>query len=411
MKKLDKHIFQQLELVYKKYEFLKSKEEKFNIFSVLYKDYEEVKLHSRFISTLLNPYASHKKGSIFLKEFINIFSDDILKFDNFDKAVVYPEEWNKKEYHHIDILIIDRKQQNAIIIENKLNAYDSSKGKQLERYFKFVRDEEEIPQENITTFYLTLDGHEPSDDSLGEFKELSNINGYCITYNYHVIKWLNRCLMYVSDKPFIRESIFQYKNLIKKITMDNKDIEERLEIRETIAKDEISMNSTKYIIDNFKHIKWHTVRDFWDELSCKLVSLDFEVVEEPTHEQITDITHYEIYRKGQKDKQYCGIKFKVNENLELFIWNEADDWIYWGASITNVKNSSLHVIFNDFFSLQEKYKYWWKNSLEDDNRIWLSNFSHQATFNLINKDKRAKVVENIIKEIKNFLIVKLHLKF
>ena len=419
--KIDNSVLKQLEIIYNKYSFLKSKEEKFNIFSVLYKNHEEVKLHSRFIAALLDPHASHEKGFAFLKEFINIFSDNILKFDDFENAIVYPEEWNKKENHNIDILIIDRKRKNAIILENKLNADDSNNenGGQLERYFKYVRDEEKIPIENITTFYLTLDGHKPTDESLGkkidgkpnEFNNLEDLNGHCITYNNKIIKWLDKCLMQVADKPFIRESIIQYKNLIKKITMNDIDINERLEIIEAIAKDETSMNSTKYLIDNFIHVKWHTVADFWNELTVKLEKeLNFEIIEKPNEQNITDITHFEIYRTGQKAKQDCGIVFKINDSLTMSIWNEADEWLFFSFNdndnrISDKNKKIIEQLREDNILNSNNNKgYFWKLFFEnDEERIWLSNFSHQGTFDLINKKKRTETTNKIIGELSDFL--------
>ena len=41
-------------------------EETFNLFSILLNERDEVNLHSRFISVLLDPEAPHKMGSTFL---------------------------------------------------------------------------------------------------------------------------------------------------------------------------------------------------------------------------------------------------------------------------------------------------------------------------------------------------------
>ena len=60
--KLEQDLFKELEHVFKQFDFEKSKHEKFNIFSVLYKEHDERK----FIAALLDPYASHKKSYTYL---------------------------------------------------------------------------------------------------------------------------------------------------------------------------------------------------------------------------------------------------------------------------------------------------------------------------------------------------------
>jgi hypothetical protein len=408
--KFDDYFFRELELIYKKYDFIKSKDEHFNIFSVLYKEYDEKNLHSRFIAALLDPFASHKMHQVFLHDFIKMFEN--INMENFENAIVYPEEWNKKENHNIDILIIDRKSKNAIIIENKIFAGDSNNEEdgQLERYFKFVRDIEKIPPTNITTFYLTLDGHEPSDESLGSFIELSNINGICIAYSDELVCWLDQCLTHVPDKPFIRETIIQYKKLINKMTQNDTLIQERREIKEKIGENESNMRSAKYLLDNFKHVKWHTVDDFFKELAFKLEQNGFTIIDKPSDENITDITHYETYRKGQKNKQDCGIVFEKRNEVRLSIWNEADEWLCWTVLDNNFTSNEYRARFNEhfkngtFFYIENQS--WWKYLFEDDNKkILLSNFSHSGTFNLINNNYREKIVIEIFDKINGFLCI------
>ena len=87
----------------------------FNIFSVLHKNHDERRLHSRFISNLLSPSSSHSKNDEFLIKFINRLG--LSKFD-IDKVTVSPNEFDKSEWRNIDIYI--RNESQAIIIENKI---------------------------------------------------------------------------------------------------------------------------------------------------------------------------------------------------------------------------------------------------------------------------------------------------
>lgn len=397
----------QLNIIKLKYEMLYENKENFNIFSVLHKDNDERRLHSRFISSLLTTDGSHGKNRLFLDFFFSVVKAST---ENFKNIEVYPEEWDKKENNNIDILIIDRTTKFAIIIENKIYAGDSnnSNGGQLERYFIHVRDAEKIPENNISTFYLTLDGHEPSDDSLGSFKNLENINGNCISYPIEILEWLKKCLTVTTEEPFIRESILQYITLIEKMTGNQTDIKQRLEIKTIIGKNSDNMNSTKMLIDNFKHVKWHTVRDFWDNLRDKLVENGFKVISTPNDQNITDMTHYESYRKGQKNKQDSGIYFELLKGIRFCLWNEAGEALYFGLEQNEKINDSLKeqiesIVESESDFDKNEYYYFWKDFFEkDDEHIYLTDFSYQATFDLIDSNKQLIVIQKMVDEIETF---------
>ncbi len=51
----------------------------FNLFSLLRNEREEVKLHSKFISELINPQGSHEQGTVFLECFLDTL--DIRDFE------------------------------------------------------------------------------------------------------------------------------------------------------------------------------------------------------------------------------------------------------------------------------------------------------------------------------------------
>ncbi len=120
------------------FETLSKANETFNIFSVLHKDHDERRLHSRFLAALLNPAGSHKMNDKFLSIFLNIIGLYEIDMNN---SNIYPKESDKSENSNIDILIIDKKSKNAIVIENKIFAGDSNNenGGQLERYYNHVK--------------------------------------------------------------------------------------------------------------------------------------------------------------------------------------------------------------------------------------------------------------------------------
>ncbi len=102
----------------------------FNLFSCLLKEKDEVRLHSRFLSSSLDPKGKHNMGKLPLQLFLKAINSKM----KVEKDVeVYPSSSCWTEYKHIDIFIIDRKQQKALILENKIGAKDGEK--QLDGYF------------------------------------------------------------------------------------------------------------------------------------------------------------------------------------------------------------------------------------------------------------------------------------
>ncbi len=397
-----KYLLQQIEVLKSQYDIAREKEENFNIFSVMHRERDERRLHSRFIAFLLNPSGSHSKKNSFLKFFIELFSS--FDLSNFQNAKVYPQEWDKKENNNIDILIIDKKSKFAIIIENKIDARDSNNenGGQLERYYKHVRDFEYIPAKNISVFYLTLDGHNPSNESLGEFKIIENINGQCISYEKHIVKWVDLCIDEVYEKSFIRDAILQYKKLITKMTNSDTTIEERKELKEFIGQNRECLKTTKYLVDNFKHVKWHTIADFWQELETELIKKGFEIVDGIDTLSITAITHYDYNKKDEED----GIYFKINQHLLGFIGHENRYPLFWGIEKEN-SNDREKVVLDNFVKngiIEEHETSWWLDvELPNGEKLWLKDFSQEATFNLINPEYRKKTINHIVENISNFI--------
>ena len=171
----------------------------FNVFRALRKESDEVQLHSRFIASLLDPSKDNPLGldslplKLFLEQIGSKFKDQA---DS--KTITLRPGWsslNWTEDKEIDILIEDEKQGFAIIIENKIFATDSNhpdRG-QLEGYHRYItgnksdKHRDKTYKDNqVEVYYLTLDGHKPSDDSLGT-KEKGYLHIPCrISYVLHI---------------------------------------------------------------------------------------------------------------------------------------------------------------------------------------------------------------------------------
>ena len=149
-----KYLLQKISLVHDKAEVRRSQEESFNVFTTLLPYDDEVYLHSRFISTMLDPECPHKFKDVFLKTFLNVLGSEFEY--NLNNLLVKPSSTDWTEYKEIDILLIDRHKGNAVIVENKINAKDSNHADegQLERYYRRLIDEDHISPKNIEVYYL-----------------------------------------------------------------------------------------------------------------------------------------------------------------------------------------------------------------------------------------------------------------
>ena len=216
-----------LEAISKLYEQQKKVEEKkreegecFNVFNTIGLRTEEVRLHSAFIAELLNPNGSHGLSHRFLQAFLELIetSDDYIDYRrceqyNIVERVIGPVNDKGTEGGRIDIIIEDG--NHAIIIENKI--YASDQRNQMLRYDNYAK--KEFPN-GYKLIYLSLDGHEPDDCSMG--------NGYpeckIISYEKEIVEWLEKCYSISDGKPLVQSVIKQYCELVKQITntdMDN----------------------------------------------------------------------------------------------------------------------------------------------------------------------------------------------
>ena len=198
------------------------KGETFNIFSILGMESNENKTHSAFLSSLLDPNGTHKKGNIFLIHFLNTIKAEKCQIDLDEKSVIVKTEHFigarddiDKMGGRIDIFLHDNFGK-MLLIENKIYAIDQFA--QIERYCKYNK-------ENNKVFYLNLKGDPPSINSKGNL--VVDKDYYIISYKKHILEWLHQCFKDAVDIPILRETIKQYIILIKKLTLTMNNEEEK----------------------------------------------------------------------------------------------------------------------------------------------------------------------------------------
>lgn len=401
----------ELNVIREDYERRAKHEEQFNIFSVLYKSNDEVNLHSRFISSLLNPYGSHRLSDFCLRSFLETcrYPSQFVTKLLAPGVEVYPNEYDQSERDEIDILIINKRTSFALFIENKIGAKDSNHDEhgQLEGYYQVLIEKHHIPEENLEAMFLSP-RREPSDESIGNrYPRLKKILKI-IHYNDVIIEWLFICLKTVVDKPFLRETILQYIKLIQEMTNDT-SVEERLEVKKLIGKSMDNMASAKLLIENFKHVKWHTVADFWNELTLKLQSIGYEMTEGVNLNEIAFVTHNEQYKQGYKNKEF-GIYFMPKTGLHMYVWYEYGYSLYYGICSdeklsVEYKNriKQLLTLDNLLIAGDDEYAVYKEFDLPEEEQIWFSDFSYIGTFNLINDEYRHRIIDKLVANIQMFV--------
>lgn len=240
----------------------KLKGEGFNIFSILKAEYKENQTHSNFIGELLNPNGSHLMGRRFLVAFLSAIEHDSLDHQtttvtlekSIGKVHIDEQEPANSRGGRIDILLQDRN-NSSLCIENKIHALDQKH--QVVRYHNYNKG-------NNTVFYLTLEGKEPSKESACNLTPDEDYK--VISYEKHIMDWLEECQRIAVDSPILRESINQYKILIKKLTgrMENRHNEQLIDSILT------NFEAAKTVVDNITNARKRVCKQVFDTVFERL---------------------------------------------------------------------------------------------------------------------------------------------
>jgi hypothetical protein len=206
----------------------------YNILTTVLKEHDEVRLHSRMIASLLDPFGEHYQSTLFLDKFLEILNISIFKIDSKNCSIYL-------EYQNIDLYITDG--DKHIIIENKVYAKDQER--QIERYIKIIKDEnQDLNSHDILVIYLSLDRDKPTQYSLGNLsvkngtltvdtKEIALFKS--IHYKNEILDWLAKCKYEVQNITNLNEVFRQYIDVVKMI---NNQYEDKI------------MSLSDYIIEN-----------------------------------------------------------------------------------------------------------------------------------------------------------------
>ncbi|MCD8213962.1 MAG: PD-(D/E)XK nuclease family protein [Campylobacter sp.] len=235
----------------------------YNIFTTFLGASDEVRLHSKFLHSLLDPDSGHCQDELFLSKFIEVVGIEDFGLDCKSAKV-------DREHNNIDIFITD--ESKHIIIENKIYAGDQDR--QIERYIDSVKDEFGCQGDDIYVLYLSPFKRDLSEYSSGEYEFCDDntalkkgdfkVSYKNITYDKEIAKWLEECEKEIANITDLSVFIKHYKNVVDQITNKNQNLQRDKMYVDDIAKNyilatQISENLTaarKKIIDEFmKRVK------------------------------------------------------------------------------------------------------------------------------------------------------------
>ena len=388
-----KNLLHNVEIIQKKYDDIATiTGEKFNIFSVMRAESDEVRTHSRVIAEFLNPKGKHSQGSVFLKLFfkeIDCLGDIKENFD-YENAKVLVEEHVgtiDEEYSEggfIDIVVKDSKHQ--VVIENKIYAGDQ-KG-QLLRYKSKYRD--------CKLIYLTLNGKEPSEFSykIGNEKDLKLDEIILISYGHNIKNWIEKCLEKTHSLPIIRETLKQYLHLIQKLTNQSTNKKMSTEIQNLILDNYSAAEQIVKDFDNVKHKICGSIRaDIINKLKAKLID------------------KYDISEKGSKvgdknskiwleSKEYMGNSLLFG--IEPFSGNGGKGTeLFYGIIDLHAKNKDFFVKLPEF----DQNGWWREMTYFQEFENFKVDFSDSSFISFLgkNKTKKDELVNDLSKQIIEYI--------
>lgn len=402
-----KHLLREISILNQSIKEREKHEDHFNLFDLMCKRYDEVYLHSRFLSVLLDPQGSHKMKDTFVRLFVEEL-DLPFKY-NLSSLEVYPNEKSTKEHKEIDILLIDRKLKSAVIIENKIRANDSNHDEegQIERYYRIITQDEGIPAESTSVIYLSINRNNPTEESIatsGAFPELREkiLN---IHYGDEILNWLKQCVKESYNRPILRESINQYISLIENMTNNDTIEEDRRALMSLVGKNSDNLRSAKFLLDNMAHLQWLAIFEFWKLLSEKLVELGYIIRQPIENKDIDRLVHQ------KKNRSNFNLKLTTPDGINFTINADNDDNICVGVDADDLNSGEKNKAKSFYKSYQESlnldacdnWPFYMYVDFPDSEGLFLGDFSNDLTFSLVSADCRKEIVDTIVNQTKKLL--------
>ena len=220
------------------------KNPKMNILDVIHRTRHE-NHNSDIIAYLLDPYQKHYQGKKYLEMFLEKVGLDI----NSNHLIEVFREYLTNENRRIDIYI-DSKEW-GVIIESKIGAEEQEN--QLNHYYEFITGK--YPNKKIYILFLTLGGSDS--ETLCESVKNNKTIYRNITWEHHILAWIESVLAIQDVDNNLKEGLKQYKDSLDILTnKTNEDIMEQTTILESLInnKGELTIDLDSKAFENLNKV-------------------------------------------------------------------------------------------------------------------------------------------------------------
>jgi hypothetical protein len=362
----------------------------FNPLTILRNAHDEVGLHSRFIAALLDPGEAHGCGCRSLELFLSAVG-----VEGFDMrgCVV------KREKEHIDILVTNRCGQ-AVIIENKIYAAD--RNRQIEGYVERIR---EMKLSVLAVVYLTLDGREPSSESVGGCRALVRL----ASYKDDILEWLQGCAACTND-DHVQGAIEYYRRAVRELSGRTASRECVMEAAKLLLESD-NLKVAMTIVEAIEEAKVLIQLRFWQALEEKLQQDGLRKLphQHYSEEKVKD------YYGTKRGRCWYGLMFDLPQSvlddgvgLALFVEAGKNEGVVFGLTLVAEDGNR---------NLDQRADYAWLRKVVEeiggfrcDHPAWLGyrpveppidfiSFSGDRMLTLGNEQAREKVVAAVVEDI------------
>ena len=299
-------------------EYLLKDSPRLNILNIIEMDTKEASAHAKILEFLLDcKWETNEKETFF-----SSFLEKVLGFSKTKIKEFLKEKFSISREHTIKDGRIDfviESESLCIAIEMKIYASDGDR--QIERYENYCKSR----GKDYKIFYLTLDGHEPSETNINSKVE-------CISFEDNILTWLEESLNYLKKEKYKYSFILQYIGAIKNLI----EIEEaNMEILNTFEE----MKTTKFLNDRFKEKIQSIIVEFVEEIDKNIEKKlkDKEILKE---DSFCYSGTYNFYKNGTGTGGSC---YKLDKMKNKDNAKDLEYYLVFSIEVTNDIRGSFHI--------------------------------------------------------------------
>ena len=120
--------------------------------------------------------------------------------------------------------------------------------------------------------------------------------------------------------------------------VNNSEIQDRLDLIKIISTSNDTLHSAKLLLDNFCHVQWHTIANFFDDLCNELEYRGYKITDRYDEQTITNI----VFGGIQKRKICIEIEVSDERGYTYSIGSDPEDTLFFGLYSDDNKGKINH---------------------------------------------------------------------